>query len=237
MKQGDVGRTKKFVASNRIDLTGQYFGRLKVLCYYNTADDKDRKAKWLCECACGRFKVISGKSLRDGDTKSCGCIKEEQKHPLCNTRLHSIWKNMKTRCYLPSKPCFKRYGARGIVVCNDWKNSFSSFAEWAIGSGYRDSLTLDRIDNNGDYTPKNCRWVTRQRQSNNMASNHLVTFNGRTQTLMDWSRETGIPHSTLWKRLKEGWTEEEALTIKPTVGTNGYNGERLRSRRADLESL
>ena len=141
------------------------------------------------------------------------------------------------RCNNLKDQHYSTYGGRGIKVCKRWSGN-DGFINFVEDMGEKPKgKSIDRIDNDGGYTPENCRWVTRQRQSNNMASNHLVTFNGRTQTLMDWSRETGIPHSTLWKRLKEGWTEEEALTIKPTVGTNGYNGERLRSRRADLESL
>lgn len=204
------GLNKKGVASNRINIEGYYFGRLKVLFYYDT---HRKAAMWLCECACGNFKVIEGKSLRAGKTKSCGCILEERKYYLCGTRIHNIYKNMKTRCYLKTKGDYKYYGGRGISVCDEWKESFIAFAEWAIASGYEDGLTLDREDNSGNYSPDNCRWVTRQRQSNNMSSNHVITFNGKSLSIADWAREIGIKPDTIFNRIRDDWSEEDALTI------------------------
>jgi hypothetical protein len=180
---------KKRKASNRANLSGQYFTRLKALFYYDT---HKKHARWFCECACGNFKVVAGRNLISGDAKSCGCIGKEKEHHLTHTRLYSIWKNMKSRCYLKTKREYHRYGGRGIQVCAEWKESFKLFAEWALIAGYKDSLTLDRKDNDGNYYPDNCRWATRKQQSNNMSSNHLVTWNGKTQSVADWGRETGI---------------------------------------------
>lgn len=192
----------------RIDIEGLYFGRLKVLFYYGT---KRKHAYWLCECACGGFKVVEGRSLRSGNTRSCGCISKP--HGMTGKRIYRIWKNMKSRCNWGSKDSvnFRRYQGRGITVCDEWK-VFEVFLQWALDNGYQDDLTIDRIDNDGSYSPNNCRWVTRQRQSNNMSSNHYITYNGKSQTIADWARELKIKSDTLSKRIRIGWTEEKALT-------------------------
>jgi hypothetical protein len=229
MKQGDIGRAKKFVASNRIDLTNQYFGRLKVLCYYDTTDDKDRKAKWLCECVCGNFKVVRGRSLRNGDTKSCGC--RGIKHSMTGTRLYKIWKSMKGRCLWKKGKAriyknFKNYVQRKITICPEWAANFIIFKNWAISHGYADNLSIDRIDNTKGYSPENCRWATPEQQSNNTSTNHFITFNEKTQTISQWSREINISASTISFRLKNNWSKEEALTIPPNLSN--------RRKRKDL---
>jgi hypothetical protein len=198
------------MASNRVDISNQYFGRLKTLFYFSTS--ATRKTMWFCECLCGGFKVIDGASLKRGLTKSCGCIQKERQHPLCGTRLHRIWKNMKTRCYLKSKNDYPYYGGRGIRVCKEW-HDFAPFAEWAMSHGYEDHLTLDRKNSNCNYEPDNCRWVTRQRQSNNIKTNRIIEVEGVSKTLADWGRFLNRDTKMISNRILNGWKQNEAVMV------------------------
>ena len=153
-----------------IDLHGMRYGRLQVI---EIAGKKGCETTWLCKCDCGNETVVMGGNLRSGKTKSCGCFHDESskkrfvKHNLTGTRLNRIWKNMKTRCSNPNSNNYQYYGERGITICEEWKNSFESFMEWALANGYREDLTIDRIDVNENYEPNNCRWVTMTVQNNN----------------------------------------------------------------------
>ena len=134
-----------------------------------------------------------------------------------NRRLWDIWKHMRERCNSPYHKSYEVYGGRNIKVCEEWEQSFESFAEWAYANGYDDDApymecTIDRIDNNGDYEPYNCRWVTIKEQSNNRRTNRLITFDGVTMTLSAWADETHIPSDTISRRLKIGWSIERALS-------------------------
>ena len=128
------------------------------------------------------------------------------------SRLYSIWRHMKERCHNENHIAFPRYGGRGISVCDQWKNDFFQFKEWSLKNGYREDLTIDRIDNDGNYCPENCRWATRTEQQNNRAVNHFLTFKGETHTIAEWSRIIGMSRITIRSRIREGWTIEEALT-------------------------
>lgn len=127
------------------------------------------------------------------------------------SRLYRIWNNMKQRCNNPNNTVYHRYGQRGIDVCDEWKNSFDAFSEWAYNNGYNDSMTIDRIDNDGNYCPENCCIASWKDQANNRSDNHIISFNGKTQTLAQWSDELGVDARTLWARLKK-WPVERALT-------------------------
>ena len=146
--------------------------------------------------------------------------KNAVKHGLSKTRLHRIWHSMYCRCYYPTTNQYKNYGGKGIKVCEDWKHmeGFINFYNWAIKHGYKDNLTLDRIDNNKDYCPKNCKWSTAKEQSNHKTNNVYYVFNGERKTGAQWCKEYGIIYATFLDRLKRGWTVEQALTIP----TNGF---------------
>lgn len=126
-------------------------------------------------------------------------------------RLKSIFHNMRTRCNNPNSNIYKWYGGRGIKVCDEWK-TFKAFEKWAIENGYSDDLTLDRIDNDGDYCPSNCRWVTLKDNCNNRRSNSYVTYNGETRSVAEWSEITGIPYTMLAQRIRSGWPVDRAFT-------------------------
>lgn len=174
---------------------------------------------YLCECSCEQHtqKILARHSIVSGNSKSCGCLAREQAsarmttHGKSGTRLHHIWKSMHERCYCENHQQFKDYGGRGIIICDEWKNDFNSFYEWALNNGYQDNLTIDRINNNGNYEPENCKWSTRKEQSNNQRTNRLLTYNNKTQTVSQWAEEVGLNKHTLQTRISRGWSVEDAL--------------------------
>lgn len=200
------------------DLTGRQFGRLTVI---YRAENRNGRAAWGCLCECGMRFVVIGKDLRNGHTKSCGCLRKDRAsethliHGQTNTRLFRVWQKMISRCHSNADKDYKNYGGRGISVCDEWKKDFHSFYEWSMKSGYKEPLEIDRIDNDGDYTPSNCRWSTRKEQCNNRRNNRVITYNGKTQTVQQWADKTGVNRSTLNSRInKLHWDVEKALTSK-----------------------
>lgn len=203
-----------------IDLTEQRFGRLVVL----KQDSRSRKGEvvWLCLCDCGKTTTAIGTQLRRGAKLSCGCYANDVKllkgskrtrHPL-----YRRWKRIIKCCTDPNYVDYYLYGARGISVCDKWKLSFQSFVE-DVGLPPSKTHTLDRIDNNGNYEPCNIRWATPTEQQGNKRNSRLLTFNGQTHHLLEWSRITGINDSTLLGRLGRGWSVEKTLSTKPRTAT------------------
>lgn len=132
------------------------------------------------------------------------------------TRIHRIWQAMKARCLNPNVKGYSNYGGRGIRVCDEWKNNFTVFYCWAMANGYTDELTIDRIDNNGNYCPTNCRWTTTKDQANNRRTCHTVTAFGRTQNIKQWAEEYCISAKLLRNRIvRDHWSPERALTTPP----------------------
>lgn len=127
------------------------------------------------------------------------------------TRLYRIYYNILARCYNPKVRSYAHYGARGIAMCSEWLSSFGAFQEWAMKNGYTDTLTIDRVDVDGDYSPENCRWVTLSEQSLNRRNNHYVTINGQTKPLDEWSKSYGINPKTVRSRLHRGWDIVQAI--------------------------
>jgi hypothetical protein len=160
-----------------IDLMGQRFGKLTVT--EKLGLNAHRGMMWLCVCDCGGYTKAQTSDLRKGKVRSCGCSHYKDRQTLNGkpTRIYRIWKNMKKRCYNTNNPDFVYYGHRGIKVCEEW-HEFAPFHEWAMANGYKDNLTLDRIDNDGDYEPMNCRWATRKEQAEHRRPLGTVIKNG-----------------------------------------------------------
>ena len=197
---------------NLIDLTGQRFGKLIVIKYLYT--DKYRRTIWLCQCDCGNLKAIPSVNLRKGITKSCGCYNNEKnlRHGQFGTRLYSTWSKMIERCHNKKYAQYKNYGERGIRVCDEWKNDFVAFYNWAMANGYKDNLTIDRIDNNGNYEPSNCRWATIQQQQNNRRNNRVFIINGEKLTMAEVARKYQINYKSLKTKMRKNIDILTAIT-------------------------
>ena len=140
---------------------------------------------------------------------------QAKKHGLSNSKIYKKYIQIKQRCYNERRGCFKNYGGRGITMCDEWKNDFICFYNWAINNGYKDDLSIDRIDVNGNYEPNNCRWVDIETQANNRRNNHIVDLNGEKYTISNISKKFNINEGTIWSRIKQGKTSMEELTAKP----------------------
>lgn len=199
------------------DFTGQRFGRLTVL----------RKAEhgyswWVCKCDCGIEKEIIACRLHT--VKSCGCLEKENKehlskctrtHGMTETRLYSVWCGIKDRCFNQNVEHYDRYGGRGITMCNEWRNSFEAFRDWAYSTGYDDKLSgkeqsIDRINVDGNYCPENCRWVTQKQQMRNTGRTAYMEYNGAKIPIIEFCEQHGITYSHFVKRrLEKGETPDE----------------------------
>lgn len=180
------------------DLTNKRFGYLVAISIDKSAPHK--RTKWFCKCDCGNTTIVPTCDLTSGHTTSCGCKKHETKnttHGLSNTRIYSIWCGMKKRCYNPQSKAYTTYGSKGITLCDEWKNDFLSFYQWAMSNGYSDVLTIDRIDNEKGYSPENCRWTTHSEQQCNRTNNVFVVYKGKKITLSELSQLTNIPYKKL----------------------------------------
>lgn len=190
------------------DLTGQKFGKLTVL--KRAKNTASNKVQWECLCDCGQIKVANSSNLVQKQTQSCGClfIDAVTRHGLCSNRLYSIWKGIKQRCLNPKGKYWINYGGRGIELCSDWQD-FPTFYSWALNNGYTANLTLERIDNNGNYEPSNCKWITRAEQNRNMRSNIMVDG----MCLKDYCLLKKLPYKTINGRINTGkWSIERAIT-------------------------
>ena len=189
----------------RKNLIGQSFGRLTVIAEGKTreSDNKRKRYYWLCQCSCGsQPKEINQNSLLSGEIISCGCYHSEHnheygfKHGMSHTRIYTIWSGMIQRCCNPNAKNYPRYGGRGVTVCEEWKE-FKNFYEWSKISGYSDNLTIERLDNNGNYCPENCTWITKEKQMRNTRRNHYIKYNDEELTLTEWARKFDMNVETL----------------------------------------
>jgi len=189
---------------------------------YDTGERKDRHVVWHCRCDCGNEVNVRSSDLISGHTTSCGCYNRERtaevktKHGMARYGkqhpVYDAWTNMIQRCENPNHNQYKDYGGRGITVCAEWHDPVV-FIDWALANNWRKSLTLDRVNNDGNYEPGNCRWVTVKVQARNKRNNHLITFDGKTQTMAGWAEELNISYNVLKQRIDQyHWPIERALT-------------------------
>lgn len=213
-----AGATRKRPGHRLVDITGHTYGRLTVL--RRGGSGKRRQAMWACACTCGKTVEVIGRNLRSGNSKSCGCWNDEVRRtrPLrhgCAAKgkvksEYVIWKNIIRRCESPTCASYARYGARGITICGRWRSDFGNFLADMGPRPSRDH-SVERVDNDGPYSPDNCRWATRFEQGANKRSNRLLTCQGRTMHLAAWSRESGINRATIETRLDAGVDTFEAI--------------------------
>lgn len=201
-----------------IDLTGQKFGRLFVI---KEVHKHNGSRYWLCRCECGNYKEIAQLHLRNGSIKSCGCYRKEflnkcrTKHNKRHTKIYHIYAGIKRRCFNKNDKFYKYYGGRGITICKKWldsKTGFIDFYNWSMKNGYKDGLTIDRIDVNGNYEPDNCRWVTMEVQVNNRRNTIYLQYKGIKHSLSEWCKITNLSRSTILHRLERGWSIEKTLS-------------------------
>ena len=202
----------KPVRANFRDLDGQVFTRLTVIGFAGC----DKRAVWFAQCECGQYIKVDGANLSNHHTQSCGCYKRDrisqtkQTHNLTQTPIYRVWSGLRNRCYNPNNRAYVHYGKRGIKVCEQWA-SFENF--YADMGDIPEGMSLDRIDNNGDYSPENCRWATRKEQANNRRSSIHFTFKNETKTLSEWSDQYNLPFNLVNTRLRAyHWSLEKALT-------------------------
>lgn len=201
------------------DLTGRKFVELTVLGLDNRYVRKNRDYKWICKCSCGEIVSVFGSNLRKGNSTRCRkCsykIIGDKSTTLrkYNIRLYGIWSGMKCRCYDENVEHFDRYGGRGIIVCDEWlgDNGFENFYKWSMNNGYKNGLTIDRIDVNGNYEPSNCRWATNKEQQNNKRTNVFITVDGIEMTIAQAAEKYGITDSALRYRLRAGYSPDAAV--------------------------
>ena len=194
------------------DITGRKFGKLTVLKLQTL---KNHRTYWLCQCKCGNTKVVRKDHLLSGVTQSCGCLEKVNLSKLAfkSTHGHSaepiyyVWNSMRQRCMNPKSTHYKNYGGRGIRVCDEWLTLFEPFYEWAMSHGYHEGLTIDRIDNDGNYEPCNCRWVTNKVQSNNRRNNHVI----EKKTVTQWAESNNMNPKLVGQRLRHGCSLKQAL--------------------------
>lgn len=198
------------------DLRGKNFGKLIVV---ELSGKQGKSLKWLCKCDCGNTKEIVGYQLTRGTTISCGCYKKDRmanlnkKHDMTNTKLFSLWFGMKRRCYDKTLNGFSSYGGRGIKVCDEWKNSFESFAEWAKNTGYEEGLTIERKNVDGDYEPLNCSWITMKEQQWNKQKTIYLLYKGERKPLCEWCEILGVNKNTARSRYYRGWSADKILSL------------------------
>ena len=195
---------------------GEQYGMLKIMTI--CGNDSSGRITGICRCACGNEKQLPLCNVVSGRIKSCGCLKHGHPHNFktgeSKTRLYRIWEGICARCTKPSQKSYRDYGARGISICDSWEK-YDAFKKWAISSGYKNPLTIERVNVNDGYGPDNCIWISKGEQQLNKRNNHMINHNGVTKCLKLWANDIGLSSGALHGRLKRGWDINRALTEKP----------------------
>ena len=231
------------------ELSGKRFGKLTVLWRDNDQDNHPAMKPWFCECDCGKTTYASKWELENGTVISCGCVKPPEKekrvpYTIVNghrKRLYIIWCSMKRRCYNPSRKDYHSYGGRGITICDEWRDNYLVFEKWALEHGYADDLSIDRIDNDGNYCPENCRWATRKEQDHNRPGVHLYYLDDKEYTLFELGAEYQVDPKSIKLRLKRGMPLQEAVADsiahrrKPWDAVKYKDDKNKRKRRYNIQ--
>jgi hypothetical protein len=223
------------------DLKGHRFGRLVVLEEHPERSSKG-KIQWICQCDCGKKIARVATTLKEGLTRSCGCLRREATiarattHGLTNSSEYVIWCNMKDRCYRENNPAFPDYGGRGLIVCDGWRDSFETFLQ-DMGKRPSKKRSIDRIDNDLGYVcgkcpqclengwPSNCHWATKLQQANNCRSNLVIEHGGVSMTVAEWARSLGMNPMTIYARYARGIRGDKLFAPKKEAALLEYNGE------------
>lgn len=209
------------------DLTGKKFGALTVVSIYGS---KDGEVIWNCMCECGNMTIASTGKLNFGSIISCGCVKRNRiierskTHGLSNTRLYEIWCGMKKRCYNKSSESYDDYGGRGIDICEEWKQDFKKFYDWAMSHGYKENLSIERKNNDKGYSPENCRWATSREQSLNKRNTIYYSIMGINKPLIEWCNSIQMEYGRAYERYYNGnepFQKDELERIKEVIKNGG----------------
>lgn len=222
----------------KIDITGQKYGRLTAI--KSDGKSKSGKTLWLCKCDCGNYTHVPIDNLKSGNTKSCGCLQKEngvnrgrdsKKHGMTHTPIYEAWRRIKDRCYNHKKDGYNRYGGRGIQVCDEWlgDNGFNNFYHWAIQNGYSEDLEIDRIDNDGNYCPENCRWVTKKVNMRNRSVNRWIETPWGKMTVADFAERINGDYDLVYAQVSKGLHDIEWIAEK-YKDTNDYVGKPYKHR-------
>jgi len=196
-----------------LNITGARFGRLTAI----SSHGKNKQKRWLCVCDCGNQSYVIISQLTTGKTSSCGCLQKERtsqaraSHAMSDTAMYNVWQGIKKRCLNPKNKAWHCYGGRGITVCDRWRMDFAAFVS-DMGSRPL-GMTIERIDNDGPYSPQNCRWATQMEQMNNLRKSVFVKVGSETLTLSQWGRRFGLHAGTIRLRLHAGWSNADAVSI------------------------
>lgn len=211
------------------NLVGEKFGELTVLEKTNKPNNAKRNnVWWKCLCSCGKQIDVPSEYLVNGTKKSCNCLQDRSRKSLfglSDTKLYRVYRSMLNRCYNSNDKSYKNYGGRGITICVEWRNDFIAFFEWATNNGYENHKTIERIDNNGNYCPENCKWAGFKEQLNNTRKNKKIEYKGESKTLAQWSDITGLPRWVIDKRIKNGWDIEKVMST-PIIHKFSHKKER-----------
>lgn len=201
---------------SKINKIGMTFGDLTVIsrAQDHIADNGRRYLQYNCLCSvCGNVHIKRSDCLSNKLKCKCALLPKRMTHRKTHTKLYNIWYGIKQRCYYENSASYKYYGARGISMDNSWRNDFTAFYQWSLANNYHSDLQIDRIDVDGDYTPSNCRWVSRFTNVNNKRNNVLFKYEGVTKSAKEWARYFGINYKTVMTRLRRGWSFDETFEI------------------------
>lgn len=220
LRSGAVQSCGCLHAERELDIVGQKFNNLLVV--ERLEETQNGRYLFKCLCDCGNDKIVEGRQIKTGRVNSCGCMEREARrnaqvtHGMTYTRVYAIYSKMKLRCYNKTNKSYLDYGGRGVKICDEWlgENGFINFMNWAMENGYKEHLSIDRIDVNGNYEPSNCRWATIEEQANNKRTNLFFTYNNETKTLAQWCVDLRLKYDPVHKRIKSGYSFEKAITFR-----------------------